>query len=60
MCGKPPVEPIEPTQDMCCGTGCDPCVFDRFYDLIEIYENKRLDYDDKVEKAKSKLKIAYD
>jgi len=27
----PPVEPVRPDDDACCGNGCDPCVFD-FYE----------------------------
>ncbi len=27
-----PEPPIEPALEECCGSGCDPCVFDR-YDL---------------------------
>ena len=24
----PPVEPIEPDFEACCGNGCEPCIFD--------------------------------
>ncbi len=24
----PPVPPVEPDLDACCGNGCDPCIFD--------------------------------
>jgi hypothetical protein len=30
----PPLEPVMPDLDDCCGQGCDPCVFD-------VYEEKR-------------------
>ena len=26
----PPVEPVAPEPEECCGNGCDPCIFD-FY-----------------------------
>lgn len=32
-----PVEPVEPDLDECCGSGCMPCVFDR-------YEDRRQDW----------------
>ena len=27
-----PLPPLQPDLDMCCGSGCDPCIFD-LYDL---------------------------
>ena len=27
--------PEPPTDEMCCGSGCDPCVWDRYYDEVE-------------------------
>lgn len=27
---EPPVPPREPEPGECCGSGCDPCVFDRY------------------------------
>ena len=33
----PPLEPVMPDLDDCCGQGCDPCVFD-------VYEERRQRY----------------
>jgi len=32
-----PTPPIEPTPEECCGGGCDPCVYDRYYDALRRY-----------------------
>jgi oxidoreductase family protein len=29
--------PREPTLEECCQRGCEPCVFDRYYDALELY-----------------------
>ena len=33
-----PTPPREPTMDECCKSGCEPCVFDRYNDALERYE----------------------
>lgn len=33
-----PLPPREPALEECCGSGCDPCVFDRYQDALERYE----------------------
>lgn len=41
MTGAPndprPVPPREPDLEECCGSGCDPCVFDRYHAALERY-----------------------
>lgn len=36
-----PQPPIEPALEECCGSGCDPCVFDR-YDLERAHYREAL------------------
>jgi hypothetical protein len=33
-----PVPPREPTSEECCQRGCDPCVYDRYYDALERHQ----------------------
>jgi hypothetical protein len=33
-----PVPPREPRPEECCQRGCEPCVFDRYYDALEHYQ----------------------
>ena len=35
---RPPVAPVRPSRDDCCGGGCYPCVFDVYDDAVERYE----------------------
>jgi oxidoreductase family protein len=32
-----PLPPREPELEECCNSGCEPCVFDRYYDALERY-----------------------
>jgi len=32
-----PTPPTEPALEECCKAGCEPCVFDRYYDALERY-----------------------
>jgi hypothetical protein len=32
-----PMPPREPALEECCRGGCEPCVFDRYYDALERY-----------------------
>ena len=34
-----PLPPREPALEECCGGGCEPCVFDRYYDALERYQD---------------------
>ncbi|HXT05204.1 MAG TPA: oxidoreductase-like domain-containing protein [Casimicrobiaceae bacterium] len=34
----PPVAPIRPDNDECCGGGCNPCIFDLYEEARERYE----------------------
>ena len=36
--GPPPLPPPEPRPDECCRTGCDPCIYDLYFDELERYE----------------------
>jgi hypothetical protein len=36
-----PLPPREPDLDECCGSGCEPCVFDRYADALDRYEAAR-------------------
>lgn len=33
-----PVPPTEPEPWECCGSGCDPCVYDRYWEALTNYE----------------------
>jgi hypothetical protein len=38
LSGDPrPEPPREPALEECCKGGCDPCVFDRYYEALERY-----------------------
>jgi fucose permease len=34
-----PVAPVPPLPEECCGSGCDPCVFDRYGDALDRYRS---------------------
>jgi hypothetical protein len=34
---RPPVAPRQPDPEECCGSGCTPCVFDRYEQALERY-----------------------
>ena len=34
----PPIAPVEPDAGDCCGGGCDPCIFDYYYELKQHYQ----------------------
>lgn len=40
----PPIKPIEPAYDECCGQGCLRCVFDIYYEKLEKYEQEMEEY----------------
>lgn len=33
-----PEPPREPEPWECCGSGCDPCIYDRYWDAVYKYE----------------------
>jgi hypothetical protein len=35
-----PLPPREPALEECCKGGCEPCVFDRYYDALERYHDR--------------------
>ena len=37
----PPLPPVEPEPGECCGSGCEPCVYDRYWDAMVRYEEAR-------------------
>ena len=42
-----PEPPLEPTDDMCCGSGCEPCVWD-------LYQEAKLEYQKKLAEWKAR------
>ena len=34
----PPVPPAEPEAGACCQSGCDPCVYDLYWQAVDRYE----------------------
>lgn len=34
-----PQPPQEPVPEECCNGGCEPCVFDRYYEALERYRS---------------------
>jgi hypothetical protein len=34
----PPSPPVEPEPWECCGSGCEPCVYDRYWEELARYE----------------------
>jgi hypothetical protein len=34
----PPVPPLEPEPGACCQSGCDPCVYDLYWEAVDRYE----------------------
>lgn len=40
-----PVAPVEPEPDECCRSGCDPCVYDRYWDALDRYERALAEWD---------------
>lgn len=37
-----PQPPREPEPSECCGSGCDPCVYDLYWDALACYEKALL------------------
>ncbi len=37
---KAPVEPVAPSLDDCCRSGCTPCVFDLYEEAMERYRKE--------------------
>lgn len=35
-----PPKPRKPDLDECCGSGCDPCVFDRYHDAVAAWKRE--------------------
>jgi hypothetical protein len=35
-----PLPPIEPDPSQCCGSGCDPCIFDFYSEELQEYRLK--------------------
>ena len=34
----PPIPPLEPALEQCCGSGCERCVFDVYNEKLERYQ----------------------
>ncbi|WP_370637388.1 oxidoreductase-like domain-containing protein [Cupriavidus sp. AU9028] len=39
-----PLPPNRPDDDACCGSGCDPCIFDFYYEEMERYRQELRDW----------------
>jgi hypothetical protein len=37
---RPPLPPREPDPEEWCGSGCSPCVFDRYQEALERYQER--------------------
>jgi hypothetical protein len=52
---SPPLEPVPPVLADCCGSGCDPCVFDLYEAALERYRlalaRWRKEHPDQVDQA---------
>jgi len=40
-----PEPPREPEPAECCQSGCDPCVYDRYWDAVEKFEQAMLEWE---------------
>jgi hypothetical protein len=40
----PPIAPVRPGNDECCGGGCVPCIFDLYEEALERYEAALADW----------------
>lgn len=36
----PPVPPVAPELEDCCGSGCNPCIFDVYQEALERYREE--------------------
>ncbi|CAI2383105.1 unnamed protein product [Moneuplotes crassus] len=57
---KRPREPVRPNDKYCCNTGCYPCIFDTYDEMVEKYETKLSDYQQKVDEFCTKFKVRYE
>ncbi|KMJ54181.1 oxidoreductase [Vogesella sp. EB] len=39
-----PEAPEAPSDDMCCGSGCDPCVWDTYNAAVQLYRRQLADW----------------
>ncbi|MGB7480124.1 MAG: oxidoreductase-like domain-containing protein [Burkholderiaceae bacterium] len=37
---EPPQAPVPPALEDCCGSGCNPCIFDVYEDALERYRQR--------------------
>ena len=51
---REPQEPIRPDPEDCCGDGCKVCVFDRYYQELEKYEDELAKWN-KLQKSQANL-----
>lgn len=35
-----PIPPVEPEPWECCGSGCEPCIYDRYWEALDRYERE--------------------
>lgn len=41
----PPVRPAEPEPGACCQRGCEPCVYDLYWEAMDRYEQALADWE---------------
>jgi hypothetical protein len=51
----PPAMPQEPESDACCQSGCDPCVYDLYWQAVDRYEQALADW--KVRQAREDIVV---
>jgi hypothetical protein len=42
-----PIAPTPPEAGECCQSGCEPCVYDRYWDALDSYEKKLAEWREK-------------
>ncbi len=51
-----PVMPPEPEASACCQSGCDPCVYDHYWDAMNRYERALAEWELRRAPAKAAVK----
>ena len=46
--GPCPVAPPKPEPGACCGNGCDPCVYDEYWDALDQYKTALAEWERKL------------
>ena len=51
----PPVRPTEPEPGACCQSGCEPCVYDLYWEAMDRYEQALADWEKRTSAARSNV-----